>query len=107
MAFASAPYNSSRVILLPYIIAGLGTSDRLHLTRRGLAPRKKSQTYAGALTTKVEPRRTNCQPRMRTGCANRRRLRRIVRLHLVSVHAILPHHNADIVRRWTVQSRDT
>lgn len=48
MAFASAPCNFSRVVLLPYIIAGLGTSDRLHLTRRGLAPRKKSQTCAGA-----------------------------------------------------------
>ena len=56
MPFASAPYNFSRVILLPCIAARLGTSDRLHLTQRGLAPRKKSQTYAGALTKKTEPR---------------------------------------------------
>jgi hypothetical protein len=48
MPFARAPYNSSRVVLLPCIAARLGTSDRLHLTQRGLAPRKKSQTYAGA-----------------------------------------------------------
>ena len=81
MPFARAPYNSSRVVLLPCIAARLGTSDRLHLTRRGLAPRKKSQTYAGALTTKAEPRRPICQPRMRTYYANRRRLRRIVRRH--------------------------
>src|ERR1039457_5505484 len=79
MPFARAPYNSSRVVLLPCIAARLGTSDRLHLTQRGLAPRKKSQTYAGALTTKAEPRRPNCQPRMRNCNRNQRRLRRIVR----------------------------
>ena len=77
MPFASAPYNSSRVVLLPCIAARLGTSDRLHLARRGLAPRKKSQTYAGALTSKAEPRRPNCQPRMRNRKRDRRRLRRI------------------------------
>jgi len=62
MAFARASYNnSSRVVLLPYIIAGLGTSDRLHLTRRGLAPRKKSQTRACALTI-PEPSRAGSAP---------------------------------------------
>jgi hypothetical protein len=62
MPFASAPYNFSRVILLPCIAARLGTSDRLHLARRGLAPRKKSQTYAGALTLKDEPPPNDDEP---------------------------------------------
>ena len=93
MPFASAPYNFSRVILLPCIAARLGTSDRLHLARRGLAPRKKSQTYAGALTTKAEPRRPICQPRMRNRQRDRRRLRRIVRCHIV-VNILMPRQQA-------------
>src|ERR1035438_9845927 len=44
MPFARAPYNSSRVVLLPCIAARLGTSDRLHLTQRGLAPRKRKSS---------------------------------------------------------------
>src|ERR1019366_7912510 len=79
MPFASAPYNFSRVILLPCIAARLGTSDRLHLARRGLAPRKKSQTYAGALTTKAEPRRIRGAARdSGTASANGGWLRRLV-----------------------------
>ena len=80
MAFARAPYNFSRVVLLPYIAARLGTSDWLHLARRGLAPRKKSQTCAGALTTMrraaADLRRG---PRRRNASANGGLLRRLVR----------------------------
>jgi hypothetical protein len=50
-----------------------------HLTRRGLAPRKKSQTCAGALTPKAEPRRQNYQPRQRNGKRNRRCFQQVVR----------------------------
>jgi len=46
------------------------------------------------LTTKAEPRRQPCQPRRRTHGANRRRLRRIVRLrphfHIISAVRKIP-----------------
>ena len=86
MAFARAPYNFSRVVLLPYIAARLGTSDWLHLARRGLAPRKKSQTCAGALTPVTRaPPDLCCVPRMRTDRRKRRVLRGMVRPpHLIT-----------------------
>lgn len=42
--FARAPYHCSLVVNFQSTGAGPGTSDRLHLARRGLAPRQKSQT---------------------------------------------------------------
>jgi hypothetical protein len=42
------------------------------------------------LTTKAEPRRPNCQPRMRIKILNRRWLRRLVRQHEISISHFVP-----------------
>jgi hypothetical protein len=100
MAFARAPYNFSRVVLLPYIAARLGTSDWLHLARRGLAPRKKSQTCAGALTSMTRaPPEVKCLPRRRINQRSRRVLRGLVRPSVCEcIHLCAPKTCAQTLR---------
>jgi hypothetical protein len=57
----------------------------ISLTVSHVKPHAKSR-----LTTKAEPRRPNRQPRMRTCCVHRRRLRRIVRQQEISICHFAP-----------------
>jgi hypothetical protein len=60
-------------------IAPTKDSNRVPIENDRLEMVSDVAMWSSRLTTKAEPRRHTCQPRMRTYRANRRRLRRIVR----------------------------